>query len=286
MSALGLSMAMKDDAKSIAFVEDTAVAPEKLRDFIERFLQIVRSHGTTAGIYAHASVGCLHVRPVINMKTEQGVRTFEAIAGEVSDLVLEFGGALSAEHGDGLVRSPFMQKMFGAVLYQAFREVKRTFDPLGIFNPGKIVDAPPLTANLRLGPGYQTTNPATTREASVPVFIGAVQEDETCVGFLEDLELGTILRVRAGDAIPGQGVTVRAVSLDLLTLVNPASQRVSEIAVGQNLRGVTVVAPPGPSDVPATAPSPTTAPATDAPAPPGPPVPGSGLPPGPPPPAE
>jgi len=160
-ASLGLSMAMKNDAKSIAFVEDTAVAPEKLRDFIERFLAVIHSHGTTAGIYAHASVGCLHVRPVVNMKSEQGVRTFQAIAEEVSDLVLEFGGALSAEHGDGLVRSPFMQKMFGPTLYEAFREVKHTFDPEGIFNPGKIVDAPPLTDNLRLGPGYQTPNPAT-----------------------------------------------------------------------------------------------------------------------------
>ena len=79
-AALGLSMAMKDDAKSISFVEDTAVAPERLRDYIERFLEIVRAHGTTAGVYAHASVGCLHVRPVVNLKTEEGVRKFEAIA--------------------------------------------------------------------------------------------------------------------------------------------------------------------------------------------------------------
>jgi len=160
-AALGLSMAMKDEAKSISFVEDTAVAPERLRDYIDRFLGIVRKHGTTAGVYAHASVGCLHVRPVVNMKTAQGVRTFEAIANEVSDLVLEFGGALSGEHGDGLVRSPFMAKMFGPVLYEAFRDIKRTFDPLGILNPGKIVDAPPLASNLRYGPGYVTPQPAT-----------------------------------------------------------------------------------------------------------------------------
>ena len=158
-AALGLSMAMKDDAKSLSFVEDTAVAPERLRDYIERFLGIVARHGTTAGVYAHASVGCLHVRPVVNLKTEAGVRTFEAIAYDIADLVLEFGGALSGEHGDGLVRSPFMEKMFGPVLYDAFRQVKRTFDPDGIFNPGKIVDAPPLTANLRYGAGYQTPTP-------------------------------------------------------------------------------------------------------------------------------
>jgi len=158
-AALGLSMAMKDDAKSISFVEDTAVAPERLSEFIGRFLGIIRSHGTTAGIYAHASVGCLHVRPVINMKTEEGIQKFESIASQVADLVLEFGGALSGEHGDGLVRSPFMRQMFGPVLYEAFREIKRTFDPLGILNPGKIVDAPPMTSNLRFGAHYETPHP-------------------------------------------------------------------------------------------------------------------------------
>jgi Fe-S oxidoreductase/FAD/FMN-containing dehydrogenase len=160
-AALGLSMAMKDDAKSLSFVEDTAVAPERLRDYIERFLGIVARHGTTAGVYAHASVGCLHVRPVVNLKTEAGIRKFEAIASDIADLVLEFGGALSGEHGDGLIRSPFMEKMFGPVLYHAFQHVKRTFDPDGIFNPGKIVGAPPLTSNLRYGPAYQTRRPTT-----------------------------------------------------------------------------------------------------------------------------
>jgi FAD/FMN-containing dehydrogenase/Fe-S oxidoreductase len=160
-AGLGLSMAMKDDNKSLSFVEDTAVAPERLKEYIARFLDIVGRHGTSAGVYAHASVGCLHVRPVVNLKTEQGVRTFESIANASADLVLEFGGALSGEHGDGLVRSPFMRKMFGPVLYDAFREIKRTFDPEGILNPGKIVDAPPLTSNLRYGPAYRATAPAT-----------------------------------------------------------------------------------------------------------------------------
>lgn len=155
-AALGLSMATPGDAKSLSFVEDTAVEPERLRDYIERFLAIVTRHGTTAGVYAHASVGCLHVRPVVNLKTEAGVQQFERIAQEVADLVLELGGALSGEHGDGLVRSPFMAKMFGPVLYEAFRTIKRTFDPHGIFNPGKIVDPPPLVANLRFGPRYET----------------------------------------------------------------------------------------------------------------------------------
>jgi FAD/FMN-containing dehydrogenase/Fe-S oxidoreductase len=160
-AALGLSMAMKGDAKSLSFVEDTAVAPEKLRDYIERFLQIVQAQGTQAGVYAHASVGCLHVRPVVNLKTEDGVARFERIAEEIADLVLEFGGALSGEHGDGLVRSPFMRKMFGPALYDAFCQIKAAFDPQGILNPGKIVGAPPLTANLRFGAGYCTPRPET-----------------------------------------------------------------------------------------------------------------------------
>ena len=179
-AALGLSMAMKQDAKSISFVEDTAVAPEQLSSFIGRFLKIIDSHGTTAGIYAHASVGCLHVRPVVNMKTEEGVRKFESIAGEVADLVLEFGGALSGEHGDGLVRSPFMRQMFGPVLYECFREIKRTFDPLGILNPGKIVDAPPLASNLRFGAGYRAASPESWFDFSeFGGFAGAV---EMCSG--------------------------------------------------------------------------------------------------------
>ncbi|HEX3645649.1 MAG TPA: FAD-linked oxidase C-terminal domain-containing protein [Vicinamibacterales bacterium] len=158
-AALGLSMAMKGDGKSLSFVEDTAVAPEKLRDYIERFLRIIREHDTSAGVYAHASVGCLHVRPVVNLKTAEGVRKFESIANASADLVLEFGGALSGEHGDGLVRGAFTEKMFGSVLYEAFRTVKRTFDPAGRFNPGKIVDTPPMTSNLRYGAGYQTPDP-------------------------------------------------------------------------------------------------------------------------------
>ena len=155
-SALGLSMAMKEDAKSISFVEDTAVAPERLSEFIGRFLTLLKTHGTTAGVYAHASVGCLHVRPVVNMKTEAGIKQFEAIASDVADLVLEYGGALSGEHGDGLVRSPFMRRMFGDTLYEAFREIKRTADPHGLLNPGKIVDAPPITNDLRFGAKYKT----------------------------------------------------------------------------------------------------------------------------------
>ncbi|HEY3157820.1 MAG TPA: FAD-linked oxidase C-terminal domain-containing protein [Vicinamibacterales bacterium] len=160
-ASLGLSMAMKGDEKSLSFVEDTAVKPEVLRDYIDEFLAMIRRNGSSSGVYAHASVGCLHVRPVVNMKTADGVARFEAIATQSADLVLKYGGALSGEHGDGLVRGFFMEKMFGTPLYQAFRTVKHTFDPHGVFNPGKIVDCPPLTTNLRYGAGYKTPDPHT-----------------------------------------------------------------------------------------------------------------------------
>jgi hypothetical protein len=132
------------------------------------------------------------------MKTEDGVRRFEAIANDVSDLVLEFGGALSGEHGDGLVRSPFMEKMFGSELYDAFRAIKRTFDPHGIFNPGKIVDAPPLTANLRFGPSYVARSVPTYFDYPEGSFSGAV---EMCSGLgacRKTLE-GTMCPVVHGD---------------------------------------------------------------------------------------
>lgn len=179
-AALGLSMSEYGDAKAISFVEDTAVSPDRLRDYIARFLQILERHETRAGFYAHASVGLLHVRPIVNLKQSDGVAKFQQIAEEISDLVLEFGGALSGEHGDGLVRSPFQQKMYGPVLYQAFRELKQTFDPTGLFNPGKIVEAPPLTANLRFGPRYQTRHIETAFDFSD--FGSLSQAAEQCGG--------------------------------------------------------------------------------------------------------
>ena len=193
-AALGLSTATTDDAKAISFVEDTAVAPEKLREYIARFVKIVESHGTTAGVYAHASVGCLHVRPVINLKTADGIAAFEAIANEVADLVLEFGGALSGEHGDGLVRGAFNEKMFGSTLYQAFRDVKKTFDPNGIFNPGRIVDTPPITSHLRYGAGYVTPAPATLFDFSGHQGFGRAVEMCSGVGLCRKKRDGKIGR--------------------------------------------------------------------------------------------
>lgn len=191
-SSLGLSMGMKGDAKAISFVEDTAVDPSRLAEYIGRFQQVVARRGTHAGVYAHASVGCLHVRPVINLKTAEGLAQFEAIARDVADLVLEFGGALSGEHGDGLVRGAFNEQMFGSTLYQAFRQVKRTFDPQGIFNPGRIVDTPPITAHLRFGTAYRTADPPTYFDFAADGGLGRAVENCSGVGLCRKTRDGTM----------------------------------------------------------------------------------------------
>ena len=165
-SGLGLLRGVRGDAKPLPFVEDTAVSPEKLPEYVRRFEEIVQANGTTAAYYGHAAAGCLHIRPLVNVKEAAGVERMVRIAEEVADLVLEFGGALSGEHGDGIVRGGFTEKMFGPELYQAFRDLKRLFDPRGILNPGKIVDSPPMTENLRIGPAYRPLEVETTLDFS------------------------------------------------------------------------------------------------------------------------
>ncbi len=157
-----------------------AMTATQIHDYIETFQRILAAHEISAAFYAHASVGLLHIRPVVNMKTAEGVQKFAAIANEVADLVLEYGGALSGEHGDGLVRAPFQEKIFGPVIYNAFCQVKAAFDPTGLFNPGKIVHAPPLTNDLRYGNGYAPREIATAFDFSD--FGGFQRAAEQCSG--------------------------------------------------------------------------------------------------------
>ena len=161
-AGLGLLLGMKGDKKPIAFVEDTAVAPAKLPEFIKRFREIVTRHDTVAGYYGHCSVGCMHIRPLINLKENGEKQKMVSIADAISDLVLEFNGAMSGEHGDGLARSHFNAKLYGPALYDAFRQVKRAFDPKNLMNPGKIVDAPAMTESLKISPQYKAWEPRTT----------------------------------------------------------------------------------------------------------------------------
>ena len=141
--------------KPITFVEDTAVDPQRLPEFVERFGAIVGAHGTSAAFYAHASVGCLHVRPLLNPADPADRERLRAIAVAVADLVHEFGGSLSGEHGDGRVRGPLLERFFGAELMTAFREVKAIFDPANLLNPGGIAEpgaVDSITQRLRVLP--------------------------------------------------------------------------------------------------------------------------------------
>lgn len=160
-AGLGLLSSMRGDAKPISFVEDTAVAPEHMSAYVRRFLEVVKAHNARASFYGHASVGCLHVKPIINLKEASGVRQMEEISAAVKNLVVEFKGAMSAEHGDGIVRSHWNRDLFGDRLYAAFKEVKAAFDPAGLMNPGKIVDAPAMTSHLRISPEYVAIAPHT-----------------------------------------------------------------------------------------------------------------------------
>jgi FAD/FMN-containing dehydrogenase/Fe-S oxidoreductase len=175
-AGLGLLFGLKGEAKPIAFIEDTAVHPKHLPAFVPRFRDIMARHGAEGAYYGHCSVGCLHIRPVINLKTPRGLEQVQAMADEICDLVLEFGGAYSSEHGDGRARSPFLERIYGPTVFKAFRELKQAFDPKNLMNPGNLVDSPGITQHLRYGPQYRTWEPRTLLDFSERGgFAGAVE---------------------------------------------------------------------------------------------------------------
>ncbi len=141
-SGLNIMMSMKQEGKPVSFVEDCAVPLEHLADYTARLTGIFEKHGTRGTWYAHASVGCLHVRPVLNLRLDKDLKAMRAIAEEAFALVREYKGSHSGEHGDGIVRSEFHEPMFGSRIARAFEEVKDRFDPSGLFNPGRIVRPP------------------------------------------------------------------------------------------------------------------------------------------------
>lgn len=144
-----LSAAGQGNERSIAFVEDTAVDPRRLAAYTADFANILDRYGLRAGFYGHASAGCLHIRPFMDLTRPGDVLTLRAVAQEVASLVREYGGMNSSEHGDGLVRAEFSRQLFGDELYEAMRELKRVFDPDNRLNPGKKVDSPAMTESLR-----------------------------------------------------------------------------------------------------------------------------------------
>ncbi|MBR0826213.1 FAD-binding protein [Bradyrhizobium manausense] len=156
-AGLNVMMSMKEAGKPVSFVEDCAVPLPHLADYTARLNEVFARHGTSGTMYAHASEGCLHVRPVLNLKLEKDVKAMRAIAEEAFAMVREYKGSHSGEHGDGLVRSEFHETMFGPRLVADFREVKHRFDPGNVLNPGKIVDAPNMDDRslFRYSPDYR-----------------------------------------------------------------------------------------------------------------------------------
>jgi len=159
-SGLNIMMSMKSDAKPVSFVEDCAVPLPHLADYTQGLTDIFKKHGTHGTWYAHASVGCLHVRPILNMKNGSDVAKMRAIALEAFELVKKFSGSHSGEHGDGISRSEFNPVMFGDKLNTAFMTLKKILDPSDLFNPGKIVNAPKMDERdlFRYAPGYKVSD--------------------------------------------------------------------------------------------------------------------------------
>ncbi|MDC2968863.1 FAD-binding oxidoreductase [Candidatus Pelagibacter sp.] len=159
-AGLNILMSMKGDKKPVAFIEDCAVSLEHLADYTARLKEIFKKYGTSGMFYAHASVGTLHVRPVLNMKSDKDIENMRSISEEAFEMVKDYKGSHSGEHGDGIVRSEFHEMMFGKKIINAFEEIKDTFDSKNLLNPGKIVQ--PFKSNdrslMRYKSGYQTEN--------------------------------------------------------------------------------------------------------------------------------
>lgn len=202
-SALGLLARRAGPIKSVEFVEDTAIPPARLGEYVRRIEEIVAKHDTASSIYGHAGQGCLHIRLDMTLRTAEGVKKMRAIAEEVTDLVIEFGGVYSGEHGDGISRSEFLPKLYGKTIMNLHRKVKDVFDPASIMNPGKIVDPLPMDKNLRLGPNYKSTEPVTYFDFTTEQ--GYSMAVEACSG------IGACRKLDAGTMCPSYMVTMEEI---------------------------------------------------------------------------
>ncbi|RYJ37489.1 D-lactate dehydrogenase (Cytochrome) [Flavobacterium anhuiense] len=160
-AGLGLLSNIPGDAKAVAVIEDTAVDVNDLPDFIEDFNAILKKRNLNCVHYAHAATGELHLRPIIDLKTEEGTILFRTIATDIAHLVKKYKGSLSGEHGDGRLRGEFIPLMLGDEIYQLFVQIKKVWDPWDVFNPGKIVNTPPMDTSLRYTAGQDTPMPET-----------------------------------------------------------------------------------------------------------------------------
>jgi FAD/FMN-containing dehydrogenase/Fe-S oxidoreductase len=192
-AGLNIMMSMKGDGKPVSFIEDCAVPLEHLAEYTDRLTRVFEKHGTRGTWYAHASVGTLHVRPILDMRRD-GARKMRAIAEEACAMVREYKGAFSGEHGDGLVRSEWIEPIIGSRLTAALAEIKREFDPLGLMNPGKIVDPPRMddASLFRFAPGYATVPVATALDWSEWGGLGAAVEMCNNNGHCRKFDVGTM----------------------------------------------------------------------------------------------
>ena len=198
-NGLGLMLGMRADRKPVAFIEDCCVPIEVLPEYIDLRLKFCAAREVPVAMYAHASVGTIHVRPMLDLKKQQGIDDLKAISECAFDLVRKYGGAWSGEHGDGRVRSPYLQRYFGPQIYNAFREVKRLFDPAGLMNPGPIIDSPPADQDLRFGVDYKT--PQIDTEYHFRADGGFVAAVEICTG------VGACRQDLVGTMCPGYRLT-------------------------------------------------------------------------------
>jgi FAD/FMN-containing dehydrogenase/Fe-S oxidoreductase len=179
-AGLGLLSNIPGDAKPQPVIEDTAVSPKKLPDFIAEFNGVLKDNNLECVYYAHVATGELHLRPLLNLKEEEGVRLFRIIATEIAHLVKKYRGSLSGEHGDGRLRGEFIPYMIGEENYALLKEIKKTWDPYGVFNKGKITDTPPMDTFLRFKPGKITPQFDTIFDFSDT--LGLVRMAENCNG--------------------------------------------------------------------------------------------------------
>lgn len=152
---LGILDSRPQSARPIAFIEDCAIPVDRLGEFVREVERILSDYGTYGGIYAHASAGCLHIRPVLDLQRGEGVRTMRNIMEHIFTLTMSLNGSMSSEHGDGLARGEFIESTYGRVVTNAMRQLKRAADPQNLLNPGKMFDAPPMDTHLRYGENYQ-----------------------------------------------------------------------------------------------------------------------------------
>lgn len=152
---LGILDSRPQAARPAAFIEDCAVPVERLGEFVREIERILAAHNTEGGIYAHASAGCLHIRPILNLQKGEGVRALRSIGEQVLRLTLSLGGSMSSEHGDGIVAGEWIEKTYGAEVTEAMRMLKRAADPHNLLNPKKMLDAPPMDTHLRYGTNYR-----------------------------------------------------------------------------------------------------------------------------------